>query len=87
MATFVDNIAEQEQSIELARFINKIKAKGKEPNETFVQEVEKLAETEPRAVVSKLLGEANLVITEGSDRGIIFAYSDFFFHSAQIIPN
>lgn len=70
MATFVDNIAEQEQSIELARFINKIKAKGKEPNETFVQEVEKLAETEPRAVVSKLLGEANLVITEGSDREV-----------------
>jgi len=70
MATFVDNIPEQEQSIELARFINKIKTKGKEPNEAFVQEVEKLAETEPRAVVSKLLAEANLVISEGSDRDV-----------------
>jgi len=70
MATFVDNLHEQEQAVELARFVNKIKTKGKEPSEAFVQECEKIAESQPLAVIKKLLDEAQLVIAEASEKEV-----------------
>jgi len=42
MASFVSTSSDEEQVIELAKYINKLQAKGKEPTETFSQEITQL---------------------------------------------
>jgi hypothetical protein len=81
MATFVDNVTETEEAVELSRFVNKIKTKGKEPDESFVQECQKLAESQPFEVLKKLLDEAQLIIAEASEKEV----EGFFFRCSFII--
>jgi len=72
MATvFVNNVTEPEQALELAHFINKLRTKGKEPNEAFYEECQKLSEANQHLpLLIKLVEETPLVISEGTEKEV-----------------
>jgi hypothetical protein len=70
MASFVSLSTDEEQVIDLARFLNKLQTKGKEPNEEFVQVCTKLqSESKYVEVLDKLVAEYPLVLAEGIEKG------------------
>ncbi len=70
MASFVSTSSDEEQVVEIGKYLNKLQTKGKEPNETFSQEIVKLFQEKKEAeALSKILDESGLVFTEGVEKG------------------
>jgi translation initiation factor 3 subunit M len=71
MATFIDFVLEDEQALEVSRFLNKIKTKGKEGDDAFEKECAKLIEGKKVVDLLKRLADESLVIlTEATDKEI-----------------
>jgi len=71
MASFVSTSSDEEQVIEIAKHVNKLQIKGKEPNETFTQEITKLfQEKKETEVLEKLINEIPLVFADGGEKEI-----------------
>jgi hypothetical protein len=71
MATYIDFCPEQEQALELAKYVNKLKNKDKtEVDESFVKEAEKLiGEKNIQELLKNVLGQAPLIFKEGTEKG------------------
>ncbi len=70
MATFIDFLLEDEQALEVSKFVNKIKTKGKEGDDAFEKECAKLIEGKQLVnLLNKLADESTLIFTEASDKG------------------
>ncbi len=70
MATFIDFLLEDEQALEVSKFVNKIKTKGKEGDDAFEKECTKLIEGKQLVnLLNKLADESTLIFTEASDKG------------------
>jgi len=71
MATFIDSLTETEQAQEIASFLNKIKTKGKEQNETYFEECSKLIdENQFLEVLKKFISEIPMLINEATEKEI-----------------
>lgn len=71
MATFIDSLTENEQALELARFLNKIKTKGKDANEVYYEECAKIVEANQIAeLIKKYLQEIPFLISEATEKEI-----------------
>jgi len=76
MATFIDAESEQDQLLELARFVNKLKTKGKDASETFTEESTKLVQSgQIIELLLKLVDESSLLFSDASDKEV----DGFFF--------
>jgi hypothetical protein len=71
MATFVPYSTEEELYLELSRSFNKLRTKGKEPDETFVEECTKLINTPGHSLelFNKLADEHQVLFAEASSQG------------------
>jgi len=49
MASFVSTSSDDEQLIEIAKYVNKLQTKGKEPSEAFSQEITQLFQEKKRS--------------------------------------
>jgi len=76
MATFIDFVLEDEQALEVSRFLNKIKTKGKEGDDAFEKECAKLIEGKQVVdLLRRLADESVTLFTEASEKEI----ESFFF--------
>jgi len=82
MATFIDFVLEDEQALEVSRFLNKIKTKGKEGDDTFEKECAKLIEGKQVAeLLRKLADESVTIFPEATEKEI----EGFFFVIASLL--
>jgi len=72
MALYIDIESETEQALELARFVSKLKSKGKETVENLINESEKNSEAE---IIQKLLNETSILFSDASEKEV----ESFFF--------
>lgn len=71
MAAFISFSTEEEQALDLAKYLNKLQTKGKEANESFHQECAKLLlENKANELVNKLLDEHVVLFAEGNEKDI-----------------
>lgn len=75
MATYIDFTPDDEQALLLTQFLHSIlKAKGKEPNESFADDCAKLvSETKYAELWSKLLDESSILFSETPEKGWLSA--------------
>jgi len=82
MATFIDFVLEDEQALEVSRFLNKIKTKGKEGDDAFEKECAQLVQGKKLGdLLRRLVDESSIIFTEASDKEI----EGFFFIIATLI--
>jgi len=82
MATYIDFSAAGESALDLAQYVNKLRTKGKEADETWIQELSKLAEKgQIGDLLAKLADESALVLQEGSEKEI----ESFFLAMASLL--
>jgi translation initiation factor 3 subunit M len=82
MATFIDFVLEDEQALEVSRFLNKIKTKGKEGDDTFEKECAKLIEGKQVVeLLRRLVDESVAIFPEATEKEI----EGFFFVIASLL--
>jgi len=75
MATFIDFVLEDEQALEVSRFLNKMKTKGKEGDDAFEKECTKLIEGKQVVeLLRKLADESVVLFQEAADKEIEGVY-------------
>jgi len=75
MATFIDFVLEDEQALEVSRFLNKIKTKGKEGDDAFEKECTKLIEGKQVVeLLRKLADESVVLFQEAAEKEIEGVY-------------
>jgi len=87
MATYVEFSAEEDQGLDLARYLNKLRTKGKEPDETFFAECSQLSKNKQiDQLLSKLLQGHQVLFMEGSEKDIEAFFSVILFLMKKLPP-